>query len=328
MPPITIFGKPLGLPTAKSGTGAKTSPSGITSGRAIRPLNAPSKVQGRSGAQGPPAKNAGSSVYAFKQTVNAGNTYNYPLTGDSDFIGLNFGVTTTQSSSTVSVDVLTGLSQVQILAPDGPVVTMNPSPDFYTFVQRFGPYGVAPTVVNVPSATVTTSASAYVNVPLNLPAAKGPYTLVLTAASLASQTNVIVELQLQQGTCPNGKRTRFAYTNLPFTPSASGTNDISPVAAIQDADLQELFLTGLTSNVADIAYLQIISEGSTVAPRVTGQFIQTSDTQYLSGSLNSTYLYPLLALQTTIRLGRNSHIYATWGSSPSSSIREGFCWED
>jgi hypothetical protein len=334
MAPITIFGKPIGgTSPAKSPTGLKNAPGGTSkSGRLQAAPSQQSKVMGRSGSVGPAAANAGSNVYEFNQTITAANTFTYPLTLDGDVIGMNFNVSTIIATASTSADVLAALATVQIIAPDGPIITMQPAPDFYLFSQRFGPYGVAASTVKY---TITTTATTYVanyQIPMNLPAAKGPYTIVLTAAAAALATSVTltsvqVELSLQLGNC-NGQRTRYAYTNVPFTPSNSGTNDLAPLAAIQDVDLQELFLTGLATNTSAIAYVQLQSQGSSVAPKFTGQQIVNIAASYLTGSVSADYAYPLLALQSALQLGRSAHAYITWGSTAPSAPRTGFYWFD
>ena len=80
----------------------------------------------------------------------------------------------------------------------------------------------------------------------------------------------------------------------------------------------------MTSNTADIDYMQIISEGNTVSPRVTSGVVQSLDNAEMVNSVPSTELFPLFALKSNVVLGRTSHFYVTWGSSPSSSIRLGF----
>jgi hypothetical protein len=335
--PITVFGRTLGgTAPAKGTTGLKSAPSGVRAGGGSLKgaPSASSKQTGRAGAQGPPAANAGSNVYAFNQTINAGNSYTYPLTSDGDFINSMFQITMNYSSSSASTDILTGISTIQVLAPGGPIITCQPAPDFYLFSQRFGPYGVAATLAQT---TVTTTGShtavGTYQIPWNLPVAKGPYTLLITAASSAlSNTTVMssmqVELQLQQGVCPNGARTNYAFANVPFTPSNSGTNDFAPLAPIQNSDLQELFLTGLATNTSAIAYVQLQSVGQSMATRLTGYAINSIASTYLTGSINADYAYPLLALQSTLQLGRNSHMYITWGSTAPSAPRTGFVWFD
>lgn len=334
--PFTIFGKPIGgTVPATTNAGQKNSPGGTTrSGRLVNMPSGQSKVSGRQGAIGPSAANAGSQVYAFNQTINAGNTFTYPLTLDGDFIAANFNVTMNFTMSSASTDILSGISTVQIIAPDGPTFTAVPVPDFYMVAQRFSQYGQSLSVVQT---TVTTTGTHAVvgnyNIPINLPAAKGPYTLVITAASSAlANTTVMasmgVELGLQLGTCPNGARTRYAYTNAPFTAANSGTNDLAPLAAIQDVDLQELFLSGLATNTSAVSYILIQSAGSSIAPKVTGTQIVNIDATYLTTAMNADYAYPLLALQSTLQLGRSAHFYITWGSTAPSAPRLGFYWFD
>ena len=335
MAPITIFGRPLGgTSPAKVTTGMRNASGGTSrSGRLQAVPAAQSKVAGRQGFTGPPAVNAGSNVYAFNQTITAGNTFTYPLTLDGDVIGLNFQDSTIIASATAGGDVLSAISTIDIIAPDGPIIHMQPAPDFYLIGQRFSPYGVAPSVVDYTITTTSTTYTANYQIPVNLPASKGPYTIVITAAAAAlasgvTLTSVQVELSMQLGNIPGQRRSRYAFTNVPFTPSANGTNDLAPLAAVQDVDLQELFLSGLVTNTSAIAYVQLQSQGASVAPKFTGQQIVNIAKQYLTGSVNADYAFPLLALQSQLQLGRAAHAYITWGSTAPSSPRTGFYWFD
>lgn len=328
MPPMTIFGHVLnrGGTPARVGAGQRGLRTAGTT-NAVSGNAHSSKQSGRQAFSGPPASNAGSNVYCFNQTINAGNTFTYPLTVDGDYIGVNALITPLFTSSTVSVDVLSTLAFFDIIAPDGTIVHAQPSPDFYLWYQRFGPYGKQLTVSNVASATVTTSATVNYQIPISLPASKGPYTVVWTAASTTGLTSVNIEMSLQLGGS-GGRRFRYAFANVPVTPSNSGTNDLAPLAPIQDIELDELFLTGLTTNTSAVAFAQLQSAGSSVAPRVTGQQLVGAAAQYLTGSVSADYMYPLLALQTKLMLGRTSHAYFTWGSTAPSAPRMGFAWAD
>jgi hypothetical protein len=336
---ITIFGKAISPPAAKSNPGQKNSPGGTTRSSSVRGTGAGiasqagSQVKGRQGPARAPATNAGSNVYAFSQTINPASTYTYPLTLDGDFVGINFNLTVSIATASTSADILNAITQIQIIAADGPIVNLSPVPDFYMFIQRFGPYGVAQATTKYTVTASTVAYQAAYQVPINLPATKGPYTMVITtgAATLATSVtlnSVLCEVGLQLGVCPEGVRTRYAYTNIPFTPSNSGTNDLAPLAAVQDIDLQEVFLSGLATNTTAIAYVLIQSAGASMAPRLTGQQIVSADQQYLTGTLPVDQAFPLLALQSTLQLGRNSHFYVTWGTTAPSAPRTGFYWFD
>lgn len=295
------------------------------------------KTVGRSGQAPHATTGAGSGVMVFQNyNFNAFGASNvWALPTDSDWVAAVWTVTVSASSASVTTDVLASLggsnNGIEFIGPEGPIITQDPVPDFYLFYQRFGQFGQALTATTVASATVTTSATATYYVPMNLPKAKGPYSVVVTTASSfasAATISVNVTLNLVPGTCPNGARTRYKPTSLPFTPGANGTNDLSTVATIQGPVLDELFLTGLTSNTADISFLQIESQGYSMTPRIASSVIVARDAAALSGTLNSTYLYPMLAFGTGMIFGRDAHFYMTFGASPSSNIRVGYHWND
>lgn len=329
--PIYIFGRPLGVPT-----GNRVAPLAGNGGRSRSVLSrgaaaTSTKASGRAGSGNFAASNAaGSDVFQFTDATGAlGSTMTHPLSSDADWVEMTYTITVSASSASVTTDLLNAIATIEIIAPDGPIIRMVPNPDFYLFVQRFTEYGsVAPTTT-VATATVTTSASDTYAVPVNLPKSRGPYTVIVSmASSFASAATVTTTVTLSLRSGVANQRTRYAYSNLPFTAVASGTQDLAPLAPIQDVELQELFFTGMTSNSADINYIQIQSEGSPVGPRVLSGILVARDKQSITTTLPSTYLYPLLALKTSLKLGRSSHFYITWGASPASTIRNGFYWFD
>lgn len=322
---------------ARSPTGQRTA--GTLATRKVAPAGGgkTSRAAGRTGASAHSVTNAGSDVQVIQNYsfTALGATLTQPLPDDGDFNAAIFTVSVSAASASASTDILNyfATAGIEIVGPEGPIIDMTPVNDFYGFQQRFGEYGVAPTVVNLASGTVTVTASAtYFVSGINLPKSKGPYTLVATIngtnPSSGALNSVQFSLALVLGECPDGNRTRYKATSLPFTPAANGVNDLGPVASIQDVNLQELFLYALTSNTADISFLQIQSQGSSVATRMTSSDIQARDTAKLSGTLAATRLYPLLALGTGLILGRSSHFYITWGSSPSTAIIAGYYWFD
>lgn len=285
-----------------------------------------SEVNGRVGIGLNSAVNAQGSGFQLKETFSGGDVATRVLTTDSDWIGMVLGITVTPTGNTsTSTDILTALGQLQILDKDGSAILCNPSVDFYDFAQRFTPTHIRPSVVNSDAATAV-SGTYYV--PFNLPLEYGPYTIIQNfadASSFGTSTTAIstsYELQLIPGVAPY--ETRFSYSNLPFTPASDGVNDLAPLATIQEHNLDELFLSGLTSNTADISFMTISSAGNMIANRVTSGYLVTKANAIMNSTLPTTELFPLLALGTSIQLGRSSHLYMNWGSSPSSSIRVGY----
>ena len=305
---------------------------------------------GRAGATGPTAMNATSSVFQFTDTVSGSTSKTYVLSCDADVVRVSFNLSTTATGNSTTADILMGISQIIILAPDGPIITLQPMPDFYYFQQRFGPMHQLPSAVTVTGATA--GVGTYTLYGVNLPKARGPYTMIISIPAPASFNTSTTALSVNYtvalgiGDC-QGVRTRFAYSGLPFTPGASGINDLAPVAPIQDADLVEIWMSGFTAASAtstsnDLSYAQIISQGGVVGPRVTSQdLIATANAEMVSALFSAAQsgissgstgytpsLFLLFPLKTTVKLGRQAHVYLNWGSSPASTIRTGFVWFD
>ena len=288
-------------------------------------------VKGRVGSSPIESTNAASNSFQFQDTVTpstAAIVKSYPLTNDGDYIALNFALSGSVSGGTaVDNDVFDLISEVDILNASGTIMKLTPATDFYDLAQRFGPLHTRTSVVTM-TAVGTTYTNAIVVYGISLPAKDGPYTLQVTYAQPSTVgtgntgSTVALTVQATIGTAP--MLSNYVFTQLPFTPVASGIVDLSPLVPIQGPVLSELFISGMTSNTADINYMQIISEGNTVSPRVTSGVIQSLDNAEMVSSVPSTELFPLFALKSNVVLGRTSHFYVTWGSSPSSSIRLGF----
>ena len=288
-------------------------------------------VKGRVGSSPIESTNAASNSFQFQDTQTpstAAIVKSYPLTNDGDYIALNFALSGSVSGGTaVDNDVFDLISELDILNASGTIMKLTPSTDFYDLAQRFGPLHTRTSVVKM-TTVGTTYTNAIVVYGISLPAKDGPYTLQVTYAQPSTVgtgntgSTVALTVQATIGTAP--MLSNYVFTQLPFTPVASGIVDLSPLVPIQGPVLSELFISGMTSNTADINYMQIISEGNTVSPRVTSGVIQSLDNAEMVSSVPSTELFPLFALKSNVVLGRTSHFYVTWGSSPSSSIRLGF----
>ena len=296
-----------------------------------------SVTKGRNGVVGAQARQAISDVFQFEDTPNIPATRSYLLTTDSSYIGFVITVTATAANTNAGVenvpDILNVFSQINILDDSGNIVSMIPNIDFYNFAQRFSTLHTIPAVTEiVVPGNSSASASATYRIPgVNLPLLSGSkkYTLqVVTQAASGvngvSFTDVTITLSMIPGAAP--RTTHYVYSGLPFTPTANGFQDLGVNATIQNVDLEELFMNGLTSNVADISYLQIQSVNGTVGGRVfTSDLVARIETESV-GALPVTALYPLLALKTSARLGGSHHFYLQFGATPSSSIRLGYYW--
>ena len=334
--PASLFGPLLASNRKSGGRNSKSRGSGAFS----------SATSGRSGVSSQGGKNASSSVFQFTDTLSAATTKTYVLSSDDDFIAAHFYLSVTATGNSTSADILNGISQLVILAPDGPIITMQPQPDFNLFAQRFGIQHKLPTQNVATGATAVTGD--YVVYGLNLPKSKGPYSMMITtpaAASFNTSTSalsVAVTVELTVGKC-HGQRTRYVYSGLPITPAASGVNDLAPLAPIQDADLVEIFFTGLTSNTStgDISYIQLQSQGGVLGPRITGGYLVSKANGEMYSSLYSSAesvgagstgttptLFLLFPLGSTLQLGRSAHCYLNWNATPSSTIRNGYYWLD
>jgi hypothetical protein len=345
---VTIFGRTIGAKDAVSPTGlrkptliGRNATATKTKGQNAQ-ARGPAKGIGNTGANGLAAANAGSDVFCFTTTIAPGGTFTFPLSDDGDFIAQKWGVSVTAGSASLTTDILAAISLIEFIGPGGPIIDFVPTPDFYLFLQRFGEYGASTTPTTIAqSATVTTSATITYYVPCNLPAAKGNYTIVITAASAfnaAVSLSTTVTLEMRLGTCPDGIRTRYKATSPAWTPATGLYIDAAPLAPIQDIELQEIFITGLTSNggsttAADITYMQIQSLGSSIATKLTSGSILSGDAQALSGAVGgwsaNTVIYPLLALGSTLVLGRSAHLYLQYlTGAPSATSRFGYVWFD
>lgn len=293
-----------------------------------------SQITGRQGASSNPSSNESGGEFQFSQsftlsTVSQTPTFN--LNFGSDCIGWSITVTLAMTGNTnTTADQLTAFQQWQILGPGGNLMNIQPAPDWYMLAQRFGPQHVKPTVVAMNGTTATTGY--YVVYGINLPALNAPnhYSLLLgiqpyTSIGTASTGGTVtITIESMSGDA-QGVTSHYAYSNLPFTPSANGTNDLVPVAPIQDVDLVELFLSGLTSNVADVAFFQSTDVGPHILPQT---IIQGDNARFPGTTMDTDKLYPLMALETNLNLTMGTHFYANWGASPSNSIRAGFYWLD
>lgn len=294
---------------------------------------------GRHGLQRLSAANAVSTVFQFDES-HAKGTYTKVLSTDDDWVGMNFVITVTPTGNTISTqDILAAITQIQILGPAGPVMTLQPVPDFYYLEQRFNPYHTFDAQVSTAGATAEVYAS---HVPVSLPESQGPYTFVwaVDASQLAggSTTAGTVEVALSLTAGQADGQLNYIYANFPATIAANGTQDLAPIAAVQGVTLTELFISGLSSNNTDITTVQLQSAGSTLGPRISGyelvslaqsrlgQTLADLDVIGQSSGDPGDLLMPLFALQSELVLGRNAHMYVFFGATPSTALRLGYAW--
>jgi hypothetical protein len=297
----------------------------------------------KSGAPKLASSNSQAAEYLIKDTLSAGNVKTYPLSMGKDATALVVSVDTSITSGTTAAaaqDALAGLAKFEVLGPSGEVMDITPSlgvpssgfadGDFYDLSHRFSPRNVRPAAVTLTPVASSAVSATFTGIiyGISLPTAKGPYQIRLTAESLptdATALSVTVELSFITGTAQY--QSNFKPNDLGFTPAANGNSDLSPIATIQGVSLTELFFTGFTSNTADINYLTAVSKSVTIGNKLLGYQLVSSCNSVMTTALLGDELFLLLALQTQIVLGRDGdHLYVTWGSSPSSSIRIGYYW--
>jgi len=305
---------------------------------------------GRYGPSGPGSTNAQSSVFQFTDTKSGSNVTTYKLSADGDWITMYWSLSVTATGNSTSADILGAISQVQILGANGPVITMSPMPDFNYFQQRFSPLHTLPTQQVATAASATKGS--YTLYGVNLPQSGGPYTLIVTIQAPASfnvsctALSVTYTVSLGQGDCA-GLQTNYAYSGLGFTPAASGINDLAVIAPIQNVELVEVFMSGFTamasppgSTVNDISYVQLMSQGGTLGPRIQAEDLVSRANAEMANALYSAAesvsssstgttptLFLLFPLKTTLILGNRAHMYLNWGTAtPSSTIRTGYVW--
>jgi hypothetical protein len=345
---ITIFGKAIGgssgSPTNGKGTGSgmqrptllgKNSTATRTA-TSSTPASQKTGQTGRAGYQGPTSTNAGSAVTVVQTgALSAGAQITQPISDDGDYVGMVVTETVVSASQTGATDILGALGTWTFIGPDGAIITMQPNPDFYLFSQRLSEFGTICGTTSTSVTTVSQTVTGSYYVPINLPQSGGPYTLIIVLASTLGSgalTSVATTVSLKLGTAPN--RTRYQYTSFPFTPGNNGSNDFSPVAPIQDQAMDEIFLTGLTATAglagyqAAISFIQVQSLGSTVATNEYVAALVGKQAASLTTAVPTGYLYPCLALNTQITLGRSGHFWFYWGATAPTTARIGLLWHD
>ncbi len=324
--PATIFGKVFSAARARGGMSYKQT--GAIKSRTYTSPATPSKTVGRQGASPHAATDAASDSFQFSTTYAAGAVDTRALTQDGDYVSMIVGLAVTATGNTATVDILNALSRIDFIAKNGPVISLVPNPDFYQIAQRFSEYHTKPTVAQVTGATQVSAT--YKVDGINMPETYGPYSIQITVNSAsgfsASTTalSVVFTLSFVIGTAP--KLTRYVFSGFPVAVSANGTSDLSPVAAIQDIPLVELFISGLTSNTADISFLELTNSQGAPAPRITATDLVARANSMMVTNLDSDKLFPLMAMGMNLTLSRTNHTYFNWGATPSSTIRLGFYW--
>lgn len=320
------------LPTFLGGRKASTNKGATSKGKsATNSKGKASAVAGRTGASASPASDAISDIFQFTQSYTLGTAAVVDtkiLNVAQDIIGLaiTVGVVLTGNTNTTA-DQLTSLQQWQVLGPKGPLMNILPAPDFYQLEQRFSPLHVKPTVVALNGTTATSGT--YLVYGINLPAlgptehytllpAMNPYSSIGTATTGGTVTLTVAAIIGDA----SGVTSRYVYSGLPFTPSGGGVNDLVPVSPVQNADLVELFISGMTSDLTDISFIQSDLTGIRILPST---LVARANAEMIS-ALDSDKLFPLFALKTNLNLAQGAHFFVNWGSSPSSSIRLGFFW--
>ena len=274
-------------------------------------------------------------------TFGAGITQ--PISGGADYTGFELTITATPNSASAAQDALAYVGSMEIVAPDGTIILMNPIPDFYTVSQRFSPTGTAPAQVKNSTGTPTVTAS-YTIMGVNLPAAKGPYTVIWTnvAAAVSGETTLSVAYTMTMIIgATGGNRTRFKASS--FAPGAvtAAEVDYSQTFPVQGPSLEELFITPPANILTQMSiitvdvnqFTQIQSLGSPIASGVTPAYLNGVAQAQLNGTLGgplATYvIYLCLGLGTQITLGSASNLFIKFGTVGSGDVlRFGGYWFD
>ena len=331
--PTIKSGAPQLPPVPRVAYASNTSPSPVST----------TKQSGRVAAGGSSSTNAVGSSIQFTDTASASSDKTYALQAAGDLVSAQLTLTVTATGNTATVDILNAISRLIIYAPTiGPIITMtngimvngggNTLPAMYLLSQRFAEYGQLPATVKVTGATAVTASFNLAG--FSLPASRGPYTLELVlnsnAGFSASTTalSVTYTFSFKTGTCPGGSRLRYLESTLPAQPTAGGSQDYGPIAVIQDVPLTEFFLYGLKT-YADIATLQVIAAGNVISQNSSGAQINALANAQLTTNAPTGVLYPCLAFNTSITLGRATTFLATFASAPATSgVIAGYCWHD
>lgn len=292
------------------------------------PVSQPSTTSGRVGVSGNQAKgNVATDGFQFARAYAGPSVDTIALSDESDWVGMNFTVTLNSivGNTSTTADLLTVIQQIDILGAGGTPISLTPAVDFYDFAQRFSRRHIRPAVVELNG---TTSVSGTYNlVGVNLPRNGSGYSIRITTAAFAnvgSSTtayNVTIRLAMNAGDC-GGRMTNFQFSGMPFGVSAGGVQNLGTVAAFPDVPLVELFITGMTSNVADIDHLEI--EG--VTPLVYAADMTSKLTQEMESPVPTTELWLCLALHSDLTLSRGKKFLLYFGSAPSTTMRLGYYW--
>ena len=285
----------------------------------------------RAGAIPQTAQNASATAFLTKDSLSDSQSKAYVLPELGDYVAMTMDLTVTPTGNTsTTTDILSAIDYLEFVA-GGTIMKVRPT-DLYDITQRFNQFGKRPSVTDSNSATAVSASYKFEG--LSLPVNRGPYTLIVnTVAASAFGTSttalsVAYTISFVIG-ATEGHRSRFVYTSWPGgAPSASGVADIASIASIQNVPLTELFITGMTSNTADISTIQIQSQGNAVTNRETSSAIVARCNSLLTSDLQSTELFPLLGLGTDLTLGRGAQFLVNFGASPSSSMYLGFYWLD
>lgn len=251
-----------------------------------------------------------------------------PTTSDYRTLVIRMDVSVTSGATAVpATDILNALSNLEVDDPSGKIVSLTPVEDFYALYLRYSRYhsSLVPTkLTGTASSEVTVSAS-YELPGFRISQSGGPYTLVLTTPTAAGGfgANATALSTLFTITAVPGLTggVTFHAIHATLNPQlvAGGYSDYAPTFPFQGMPLDELYLTGLTSNTQDVSFWSIILNGTLVTNRVYSSDLVAQAQGRMTGTIPSGTLYLCYPLGTQIALNRSSHLWASMGTNPATS---------
>ena len=277
-----------------------------------------------------PSVGASAAEVIYRNTITGASTtpISIPTTQDYKSLVIRMDVTVTSGTTAVpKTDILKALSNLEIQNSSGDTVKIIPTTDFYALYQRYSRYhsALSTTYITGTASTAVTSSATYVLPGFRLSQSGGPYTLVLTTPSAtggfgsdATDLSTLFTISVIPG-LTGGVSIHAFNTTLNPQPVANGLSDLAPSFPFQGVALDELYLSNLTLNTADVSYWSIILNNQLVSNRVYSSDLVSQAQDRMTGTIPSGTLYLCFPLGTQIALNRSSHLWANYGSNPATS---------
>ena len=286
-----------------------------------------------------PNVGANAEVFVVQDSSNAAAVKSYPLTTEANFKSLVVTLTAAATSGATAIpatDILVALPAFNILDTNGYRIKLNPIRDFYSLYQRYSRYHdvITPVLLTGTANQQVTVTGTYELVGCRLDQLQGPFTLEVTYGantvfgSDCTALTTTVAISAIPG-LTGGVSLNAVTSTLNPQPIANGVTDLSPTAPITGHALDEFVISGLTSNVNDVSYWQVILNGLLVTNRASSASLVSRAQGRMNGTIPSSVLYMCFSLGTQIAFNRSSHLWANYGTNPATSgVSALYIWYD